>query len=239
MTDVFEDQNKDYLTELVGEGKKFKDAAALAKAKVEADNFIEQLKRENANMRQTVSSGEKLDALLDQLKKLQPPSSGNTNTSGNPPLESNPNQNQSNSIKALTVEEVSKLLDDREVKAREQANLNFAVQKVKEAFGANSKSVVEAKASELGMTYESLLEQAKTHPQVFLKLVEANGPTNVAGAPKTQVNSAATKDANGNIKNNAYYAKLRKEMGNAEFFKPAIQNEMERNAKQLGDAFWT
>lgn len=241
MTDIFsDDPNKDYFSELVGEGKKFKDAAALAKAKVEADNFIEQLKRENAQMRQSISSEEKLDALLDQLKKLQAPSSGTTITSGNQPLESVPNQNPQTQTKALTVDEVQRLLDEREAKAREQQNLNFAVQKAKEAFGANAKTVIETKASELGMSYDDLVAEAKKRPQAFLKLIEANGPTSATRAPQTQINSAAAaKDSNGNVKNNAYYSKLRKEIGNAEFFKPAIQNEMERNAKLLGDAFWT
>ncbi len=242
MTDLFDDQNKDYLSELVGEGKKFKDAAALARAKAESDAFIEQLKRENAEMRKSLSSEAKIDALLDQLKNFQSQPGGSANSGSNQTHESSPNMNTSNNStqpEALTVDAVQKLLDEREAKRREDQNLAMAVSKAKEAFGANAKSVIEAKASELGMSYDELIATAKTRPQAFLKLVEATAPVNTVNAPKTQINSAGTKDPNGNIKNNSYYAKLRKELGNAEFFKPAIQNEMERMAKQLGDAFWT
>ena len=40
----------DALAELVGEGKKFKDIAALAVGKVESDKFIDRLKKEAADL---------------------------------------------------------------------------------------------------------------------------------------------------------------------------------------------
>jgi hypothetical protein len=45
----------DTLAELVGEGKKFKTVEDLAKSKVQADQFIEQLKTESAEMRRRLT----------------------------------------------------------------------------------------------------------------------------------------------------------------------------------------
>jgi hypothetical protein len=242
MTDIFDDPNTDFATALIGEGKKYADVKLAAKALVDKDNFIEQLKRENAEMRKSMASEAKMDALLDQLKNLQSASSGNSSNGGNQPQESIPNQNPNTQTEALTTDRVYQIMEDRERQRREEQNLAIAVQKAKEAFGANAKSVIENKAAELGMSYEDLINEAKKRPQAFLKLVEANGPVGTTRAPQSQVNTAASVDANGNTKNNAYYAKLRRELKaqgkEADFYKPAVQNEMMRNAQLLGDAFF-
>ena len=44
------------LTELVGEGKRYATVEALAKGRLDADAFIEQLKRENAGLREDLST---------------------------------------------------------------------------------------------------------------------------------------------------------------------------------------
>lgn len=243
MDDIFSDKeqndpNKDYAAELIGDGKRYADVKVAAKALLDKDAFIERLKAENADMRKSISSEAKLDALLDQLKNINAPSSGNANSVSHQPHESVPQMNTQPQSEALTVDKVQRLLEEREAKQREDRNLSLAVQKAKEAFGANAKSVIEGKASELGMSYDELIEEAKKRPQAFLKLIEANGPVTMPNAPRTQVNTAPSRDSNGNVKNNAYYSQLRKTLGNEKFFTPAIQNEMERNAKQLGEAFW-
>ena len=53
------------LETLVGEGKKFKDADALARAAIEKDRFILQLQAENAQMRTSLKGEQKIDEFLD------------------------------------------------------------------------------------------------------------------------------------------------------------------------------
>ena len=64
-------QDKDYLTELVGEGKKYKDATELAKAYANADQFIETLKSEKHTLEEEYN-GFKLKAktVEDVLSRL-------------------------------------------------------------------------------------------------------------------------------------------------------------------------
>lgn len=223
---------------LVGEGKKYKDLPALVKAVLDKDQFIEQIKGENAELRGLVKGEAALEAFLTKIQPKAPPA--DATNSGTPPSQSEANQmqNNNNNQKSLSLEDVQKLLDDQRSKDRENANLAYAAEQARLAFGANAPAVLKAKAQELGMTEDELTLIAKTKPQAFLKLVEAKPQANSGPAPRSSVNTAATATGQVNVKNNAYYQKLRKEIGNDAFFKPAVQNEMFRNAKELGDAFY-
>src|SRR2546426_10450626 len=75
------DPNKDYLAELVGDGKKFKTSQDLARGKFEADQYIEVLKRRQDEMRADylkISEESKTRATLDDLvKRLENRSASN------------------------------------------------------------------------------------------------------------------------------------------------------------------
>ncbi len=223
---------------LVGEGKRYKDLNALVKAVLDKDAFIEQIKGENAELRGLVKGEAALETFLTKIKSQTPPV--DATNSGTTPSQSEANQMQPNNPnqKSLSLEDVQKLLDEQRTKDREEANLAYAAKQAQLAFGANAPAVLRAKAQELGMTEDELTAIAKTKPQAFLKLVEAKPQSANGPVPRTAVNSASTTTATGTVKNNAYYQKLRKEIGNDAFFKPAVQNEMFRNAKELGDAFY-
>ena len=62
------DLEKDYLAELVGEGKRYKDPQVLARSAVEKDNFIERLKTEGAQLRAELNTRIKYEEFLDKLK---------------------------------------------------------------------------------------------------------------------------------------------------------------------------
>lgn len=231
----------DVAAELIGEGKKYKDLSAAAKALLEKDRFIERLKAENAEVRGALKGESKMDEFLEKLRAAQ--NSGTASNSVTSQGEPFTNQNQSNNqtpSKALTVEEVQKLMEERERGAREEANLAASIQKVKEAFGANYKAVMTAKADELGMPQEYLLNLAKTQPKAFAKLVEADVATQGRGnTPTSSVNTAALNGKRNGEKTNEYYKALRKQIGDAEFFKPSIQNQLHKDAMRLGEAFFS
>lgn len=241
---LFSDQENqtqaDQLTveSLVGEGKRYKDVDALVKAVVEKDLFIDKIKGENAELRGLVKGEAALEAFLTKIKPTGTPAE--VTNSGTPPSQSEANQmNQetNNQKPSLSLDEVQKLLDEREQKNRENANLAYAAEQARLAFGANAPAVLRAKAAELGMTEDELTAVARTKPQAFLKLVEAKPQAASGAMPRTQVNTASQVNTS-NVRNNTFYEKLRKEIGNDAFFKPKIQNEMFRDAKELGDAFY-
>src|SRR5678815_2601198 len=79
------DPNKDYLTELVGEGKKFKSPQELARGKYEADQYVRTLERQKDELRSDYlklkdeqAARAKLEDLIDQWSNKQQSSSDNT-----------------------------------------------------------------------------------------------------------------------------------------------------------------
>jgi hypothetical protein len=231
----------DVAAELIGEGKKYKDLSAAAKALLEKDRFIERLKAENAEVRASLQGEEKMDAFLEKLRAAQ--NSGTASNSVTNQGEPSTNQNQSNNqtpSKALTVEEVQKLMEDRERTAAEQRNLESSIARVRDTFGANYKAVMTAKADELGMSQDYLLNLAKTQPKAFAKLIDADVAQQGRGTtPTSSVNTAALGGKRTGEKNNEYYKTLRKQIGDAKFFQPNIQNQLHKDAQRLGEAFFS
>jgi hypothetical protein len=152
----------------------------------------------------------------------------------------NQSHNPNNTPKALTADEVQEILNKRDQEKAESANLAAAVQKVREAFGANYQSVMQQKAADLGMTPEYLTNLAKSQPKAFLKLVEADQtPQGRQSSPTSSVNTnALATQTRGGERDNAYYRALRKQVGDAEFFKPKIQNQLHKDAERLKEAFF-
>lgn len=233
------DNDVDLSTELIGEGKKYKDVSAAAKAIVEKDKFIERLKAEAAEARAALRGEQKMDEFFEKLKTIQN-NSGTASTQVTTPGETATNQNNNvNTTKALTAEEVQELLEKRDREKQEAANLSHAVQKVKEAFGANYSSVMQQKAAELGVSPEYLTSLAKTQPKAFLKLVEADRVD--AGrsiSPTSSLNTAAIGGKKTGERTNEYYRTLRKQIGDAEFFKPKVQNQLHADMMRLKQAFF-
>lgn len=230
----------DIAAELIGEGKKYKDLSAAAKALLEKDRFIERIKAENAEMRASLKGEQKMDEFLEKLRAAQ--NTGTASTSANQQGETSTNQNDNTTqvTKALSIDEVQKLLEERERKAAEEANLAKSIQMAKDAFGANFKAVMTQKAEELGMSQDYLLNLAKTQPKAFAKLVEADvPPQGRTTPPPNSVNTAALGNKRTGEKNNEYYKALRKQIGDAEFFKPNIQNQLHKDAQRLGPAFFS
>jgi len=236
------DESKDYAAELIGEGKRYKDLSTAAKALVDKDMFIERLKAEAAEARAALKGEQKMDDFLEKLKQAQNLTNGSqSNQHNNAGEDGSAQQNSNNNpnTKPLSIEEVQELLERREKEKAEQANLQLAVSKVKETFGANYSQVMKQKAEELGMSPEYLTNLAKVQPKAFLKLVEADSaPNNRANAPNSSVNSAAMSGKKTGERTNEYYRSLRKQIGDAEFFKPKVQNQLHSDMLRLREAFF-
>lgn len=242
-TDPNIDNEKDYATELIGDGKKYKTVQDAAKGLVEKDMFIERLKAEAAEARAALKGEQKMDEFFEKLKNVQTAATGNESTQVTSTGETATNQqnsNNNNNPKALTAEEVQELLEKRDREKQEAANLSLAVQKVKEAYGANYTAVMRQKAEELGMSPDYLTGLAKTQPKAFLKLVEADNQNNQRTfSPTSSVNTTAMSGGKRTgERNNEYYRNLRKQVGDAEFFKPKIQNELHKDMLRLREAFF-
>ncbi len=200
--DLTMDDSVDYVEQLVGDGKKFKDVKELAKGKAEADRYIELLKSRLDEAQKEVNTRTSLDSFLKEIKNKDtnpPPVS--------PPQVVDPKPGLDDSELEKKLEE---LIARREATRSTQTNLEKVQSVLSEQFGADAKVVINKKAKELGMSLSELESLAAKSPSAFYRLVDVQEqPRGQVGfsAPRSQINSQ-TQQVHG-IKNKAYFDKLK------------------------------
>ena len=214
---------------LVGEGKKFADVAALAKAKLEADSFIEQLKREAQELRQEVSSKATMDEIMTQIRQLAPKP-----VEGQPPVTPVvPSQNQDD---LETV--VSRLLEQRKNEDKVSHNRSAVEAKIAEKWGADAQLQMNKKAKELGVELSYLQKIATESPSAFFRLVgldQSPVQAQPVVAPRSGVNPPQTQGSD--VRNDKYWQAV-KARNPQEYFSKAAMNQRYKDAMVLGDAFF-
>ena len=234
------DPNKDYFAELVGEGKKFKTEADLARSKVESDRFINQLTAEHAGLRKELEARVSMEKLVEELKAASAVPSLKTNIE-----EQNLDRGEDDASKrgaALTAEDIERIVAERLAQASNQGNQNRNMQMVRdkliEQFGSGFAVHLERIASDLGVSKEYLDGIAKENPGVFLKLTGVGTKTadGFTAPPASAVTAGFTPQ--GGQKDWNYYENIRKTNPTA-YWSPSVQNELFRQATKLGDKFRT
>lgn len=223
----------DPVLELVGEGKKFKTVQDLAKGKIEADNFVEQLKTENKALREALGNGEDTTAIQVKLDKLLAAKDERTTTP--------PTGNQTTK-ESLTQEDVLNLLNQDRVKNQMLGNSRTFNETVTKVLGDKAEETVKKRVADLGLDLGLFNQMVATAPESALRLVGINKTTTnsvTSGTKDTTVNTEAYFASAGDNgkKNFAHYEKLRKEMG-AGFYTPAMQKEVMESRKTMGDEFY-
>jgi len=163
---------------LVGEGRKYKTVDDLAKAYVNADSFIEQLKAENRQLKEKADSAKNIDDVLERLQQQQ-----TTQPADQPVAAPQPSVGDLTKLVEATVTGL-------ETKKRRQENILKADAKMKELFGekAAEKFAAVAVTPDLHRVYTEL---ASVDPDKFLSLFagEQKQPTVAdTGGVNTTVN---------------------------------------------------
>src|SRR6266576_1462787 len=125
------DPNKDYLTELVGEGRKFKDQQALAKSKYEADQYIEILKRRLDEGRAAFLKEREENTTKASLEELTRRIEERLKSSAETEAKTETNQFDSKQIESL----VTTKLQEHEATRTETNNFNLVRNKLQERYG--------------------------------------------------------------------------------------------------------
>lgn len=243
MTDVFTDpksdgtgeqpkpkEQGDILSELVGEGKKFATVEDLAKGKLAADSFIEELKGEQKEMRDT------LRELEDRLNKVGTVKDALSEASGG---------QAGNQSQQVPTEELLKLVDER-LNARTQAQTARANQEVANAELLKHFKGDEAKAREhlreeagrLGLSTDALRQMAQEAPKAFLRLVGVTQSESPKGTTFKSQDNPDSANVTAGLRNKSYYDNLRKQLGH-KFYEPSIQQQRMRDRLELGERFNT
>jgi len=202
MTDIFTpvetNAPENAYSTLVGDGKKFADNEALARAKLESDRFIEQLKREQAEVREELNKRLTAEEILTQIKQSTPQPTPPSLTP-EPPKPTAPSD-----INEL----VKKALSEQTTEQKKAANMAAVTQKLAERFGADSQLHLNKKAAELGMSLDDLKRLAQDNPALFFKAIDADRPAPQV-APVIAPRGGANLPPTSGERDKAYYDKLR------------------------------
>jgi len=220
-------QNTDQIfNQTVGDGKQYATQEDLAKGKKEADAFIEQLKSENAQMREEMGKRPTMDDIQD-IMKLQ-------------------NDNQANNPE-LTAEALNTIVDSRvkTIKTEELEHLNVsqASDRMVELYGSKASEQVSNKAKAMGVSVQYLQGLAGKSPDMFYSIMgvdKESSNTSVAGNQTAQGSNTEqfnTETYGTKVGTWDSYEKLRKE-DPRKYFSPQVQNEIFKMRKELGENFY-
>jgi hypothetical protein len=225
------DPNKDYTVELVGEGKKFKDYAALARGKVEADHFVTKLQTELNEMRQELMSKAKLEEIVNALQKQAEPKPQEPYVAPNEPKTPVTDED----LEAR----VMKLFTEREAAKRKEDNVKTAKDALMAQFGDQYVDALKTKAAELGVEVTWFQSLAADNPKALLKLVGAeNTPAkgNDLFTPPPASHQASFRPGV-TERDKAYYDKIKTENPKLYWHKDT-QVAMHKDAMRLGERFF-
>jgi hypothetical protein len=234
------DPNKNYLEELVGDGKKFKDVDALARGKAESDAFIENLKLEQKNLREDYQrlleenkTRTRLEDIIDKLSKAQEkPNDDPADTTGD---------NRGDTKSGIDPNEINSLIDSKinETRAREraEANLKLVKDKLSETYGSKYPEALRETTEKLGLSTEEINRLAANSPQAVIELMAKATERFDIAPPQNRVNSSGFTAKKPEVKNYSYFEKMRVEQPD-KYNTPQIQQERWKSARELGEDFF-
>ena len=243
------DPEKDYFSEFVGEGKKYKDAKAAGRALIEKDLFIEQLKREAEEARQEARSRISVEEALTKISsnRAEPVNNGQGHQ---PPSDGNGAVNQpggGNNVDIEKLVEEKLAAHERDIqqktqRQKEEENLNTVQQKLQEIYGPNYAAKVKEEAEKLGVSTQFLTETGRREPKALFKLLDLDTQrgyrdiTDPAPA-SSRVNTAGMTNSGSSDRTMSYYERLRKS-DPKRYLSQEIQVQKHKDALRLGQAFF-
>lgn len=227
-----------YVAKLVEEkGENWKDPETIAKGKLEADRFIEDLKRQNEELRKDLDAQQKIDQLLELVKsqtKSHEEGAGSI-PPGTKADDTRPGGPSEDDLKAL----VEKFVAGREASSQREKNLATVDAEMDRKFGDSAGTVLRRKAAELDMTMDEVKELAANKPKAFFRLMELDATEPTRGQRITQgtaLKSEASQFNRGQVRDWNYYQDLRRK-NKTQYFSQETQKQMMRDRAALGDKF--
>jgi hypothetical protein len=232
-----EDHNQDidYHSELVGEGKKFKTDADLAKGKFYADKTIETLTKKLDELQLELKTKTNMEDFLTQMKNSQ----NQSQPLQNDPVQPDPSQNAGINDSDLDAK-LEALLAKKEALKSAETNMAQVKQVMSEQFGDLAVQVINKKARDLGMSVSDLQALAQKSPSAFFNLIGVSPETSAPSAvpvPRNSVNQMGGV-ASQVIRNQSYYEKLKRENPTL-YFRGETTVQQIRDAEALGDRYFS
>jgi len=225
-----EEDVQSYHDLLVGEGKKFRDDEALAKGKIESDRFIQQLQREQAQLRADLDSRLNMEELVQKLGNRT-----STVSSTNDIMERQPDPTPVVTPTPVVdpdaiVNIVKNTMTQENTKLQQERNLNAVATQLKKVWGDDWVSKLRKVGASLDLTEAQMDIMAKTSPKVLLQAVmpsQNKVDTNMVTPPRSQILGIPQQAPESGW---SKYEKLRKENPSA-YYSPKVQLQLERDVR--------
>lgn len=227
---------KEFLNELVGEGKKFKSPEELARGKWEADRFIEQknkafddLSADYLKLREEYNASQQLKDLINQINTQKPPASSEQ-----------PLSNEGN-MTAFDPKELKNIVSSEyqayKQQEKEESNSKLIEGKLMERYGENYPSVLKQEMSRLGMDAKSTNDLARSNPNLFIRAFGLDTPAPREGF-QAPPNSSDQRGFTPQVQKRtwSYYQNMKKNDPKG-YLNPKTQVQMHDDAIALGAAF--
>lgn len=233
--DQLVDPDKDYFSELVGDGKKYKDPVAAGRALVEKDAHIKTIEQENADLRAEVSKRKAMQELVDQIgtRTNPPPASQQNNQNAQgvaPQVQSQPKVED---VQTLVRDEVAKIA----TASQQSTNRRKVADVLRSQLGPGFAKSVAEKAAELGVGTQFIDDLAGRSPSAVLSLLGISETPTRAQTPAAGLRANPGTANRGSQKNFAYYDAMRK-TNPSQYFSSRNTQEMIAAAADQGDAFY-
>lgn len=222
------------LDDFVGEGKKYRDAEAVAKALVEKDNFIERLKAEQEALRSELSTRPNVDRSQEILDRLESLNRREPVTERQP----EPSVVERTEVKGLSAEDVDRILSDRERRAKAEANIAKVKEVLIEKFGDKYPQALKSMAEKNGLGTKFLDTMAAESPQALLNLMAVEKPETLFTPPNSVVQPGSFIPSSGNPRNEKYYKQLLA-TDKTKYFSAEVQNQQYKDMMALKEAYYT
>jgi hypothetical protein len=226
------EENQSFVKKLVEQkGEKWSDPETMAKGKIEADNYIEELEAEKAAMQAELEKAKKVEELLEQMeRKAAQPASANASSGGG--------TNESDTQTSISEDQIQSLIEqkltEREKTATARQNLEQVNSALTDMFGDEANNEVQKKAEELGMDFNRLQSIASESPTAFFALM-GEQPKTLPSMTKGSINTESVNHKPSGRRNNSYYQNLRKTDRKAFL---ASMDQMIQDRLKLGDDFY-
>lgn len=226
------DLNKDYVSELVGEDKKYKDQQSLAFSKLKADEHIQKLETEMSELRKDLKARTTLEELTDQWAQMR---------QSDISVDDDNQDRRKDLDEQLTSQKIENIfsskLTEYEKTKRLQDNADLVKNELRKTLGEDYSSKIEDELNRLGMSREEANKLAMEQPKAFLKMFTPyrddrspfqTPPRSVVNIPFSPSNKERTM---------SYYNAIRDRDTNL-YWTPKVQAQLHEDAQRLGERFF-
>lgn len=242
-----QNENVNYLDELVGEGRKYASIDELAKGYAHLQRFNEQVKKEAGGLRSDLSSRLALEELVNKLASTQSQRDGVSNQALNNNTDTmNDRMNNdgfdNKATNQVSRDDIAKLvresLSEEQTRRTREQNRASVVQEMRKAWGNDYVDRLRDVQRDLGLSDTALNDLAEQAPAVFYKAVigTVSAPVNPNNgiAPRSEVNAAASAMRQGSSAVDREFNDLEKlrETDPRTYWSPSIQNKLLKLTEQ-------